>query len=114
MKNKEALARLKVVLADVLHEDNMVDEHTIWYNDQKYYLDRTDGSYERSAHLFLHHVMFHEGVYALFLGEKELKLIESMLAEDGVYRTSKSDLMDLLDDLYAEGLERVKVFLGAS
>jgi hypothetical protein len=58
-------------------------------------------------------VLYREGVYELFLTEKDLKLIGLMLSEDGIYRSSKPEMMELLDVLYERGRAVILDFLKA-
>ncbi len=111
MNNMSVLSKLDQAIGEVLRVDNMVNGQMIRYEDQTYNLEATDGAYDRGANLFLHHLMYREGVYELFLGKKELGLIRDMLSEDGIYRSSNTELMGLLDDLYSRGADKIKDFL---
>lgn len=92
----------------VLNEGTIEGGYFYWY-DQKYRLEYSDGSYERSPQLLIHHILFYEGFYQQFCSEYELAEIEETTDEPIIFRSD--DYMDLLDDLHALGKKVIENYL---
>jgi len=52
------------------------------YGDGKYYLNRTDGSYDMSIHSLIHHIMNEEGVYEEILSPSQWIELKRMVQEE--------------------------------
>lgn len=83
-----------------------IENDVIYAYDQKYYLNRLEGSYDRSIPLLVHHVLYFNKVYDYFLEPNELESILDIIDEPLIYRNEKFE--DLLDDLHSIGTEIIQ------
>ncbi len=59
---------------------------------EKFYLDWVEGSYESSLQLLIHKIMYHEGLYKNFLNDRCMADVERVIADypDSIYGPDES------------------------
>jgi len=64
--------------------------------EEKFYLDWVEGSYESSLQLLIHKIMYHEGLYKQFLNDRCMADVERVINEqpDSIYSPDEDDFTD--------------------
>lgn len=113
------------------HLDSIIDSHAEIFKesgsfkvrtgvaDNKFYLDRVDGTYEESLHSLIHNLLWEKKYYHDLLPESQLEVVESIISDetDNIYSPDLDDesmeldeaeeLQDSLSSLYFKVITHV-------
>ena len=89
---------------------------------EKFYLDWVEGSYESSLWLLIHKTMYHEGIYKKFLNERCLAEVEEVIKDqpDCIYGAHEGNFTEeeeangytysLIQETYLDGLYNAGIY----
>jgi hypothetical protein len=90
--------------------------------DEKFYLDWVEGSYESSLWLLIHKTMYHEGIYQKFLNDRCMAEVEQVIKDqpDCIYGANEDNFTPeeeangydyaLIQETYLDGLYNAGIF----
>lgn len=116
IETEKVVKKIKKILTRIIKEEIREFRKTGIYkvrpgykDDDKFYIDSIEGSYEESLQLLIHYILFEEGIYAEILTEQQLADAEIVLRENpeciyspGDETPENSRARDALDQIYWE------------